>query len=113
MTFKPAVWVPIAWILALVNLGAVWFAARPGEPWHATVHAALAVALALWAERGRRQLVRDHEASLPDLRQQLEELEAESRGQIAELQERLDFAERLLAQDRTAQSIKPPGSQST
>jgi hypothetical protein len=29
----------------------VWFAARPAEPWHATIHATLAVLFGLGAQR--------------------------------------------------------------
>jgi len=113
MTLKSPFWVPVAWVLAAVNLGATWFAARASEPTHATIHTALAVAFALWAVRARHRLVRDQDPTLADMRQQLDELQADSRGQIAELAERLDFAERLLARERTAEGIKPPGSQST
>lgn len=31
------------------NVISVWFAARPGEAWHATIHAALALGFGLWA----------------------------------------------------------------
>ena len=48
MWFKHRAWIPIAWLLSLANLGAVWFAALPGEPWHATTHALLAVLFALF-----------------------------------------------------------------
>ena len=34
-----------------LNLGAVWFAARPAEAWHATLHAVLAVLFGLGAQR--------------------------------------------------------------
>jgi hypothetical protein len=34
-----------------VNLVAVWFAAQPGEPWHATAHALLALLFGLGAQR--------------------------------------------------------------
>ena len=53
MWFKHRAWIPIAWLLSLSNLGAVWFAAQPGEPWHATTHALLAVLFAV----GARQLM--------------------------------------------------------
>lgn len=43
MWFKHRAWIPFAWLLSLVNVVAVWFAAQPGEPWHATIHALLAV----------------------------------------------------------------------
>ena len=51
MWFKHRAWIPVAWILCLVNLGAVWFAARPAEAWHATGHAVLAVLFGLGAQR--------------------------------------------------------------
>lgn len=51
MWFKHRAWIPVAWILSAANVGAVWFAARPGEPWHASTHALLAVALAIGAQR--------------------------------------------------------------
>lgn len=47
------VWIPIAWLLCAVNVAGVWFAARPAEPWHATIHAVLAVLFALGATRKR------------------------------------------------------------
>ena len=53
MTLKRKFWEPIAWILCVVNIVGVWFAARPAETWHATVHALLAVLFALWAQRLR------------------------------------------------------------
>jgi hypothetical protein len=49
--FKHRAWIPIAWLLSLVNLVSVWFAARPAEPWHASLHALLAVLLGLGAQR--------------------------------------------------------------
>src|SRR5688572_23227468 len=49
MWFKHRAWIPIAWLLSLANLGAVWYAALPGEPWHATTHALLAVLFAVGA----------------------------------------------------------------
>ncbi len=51
MWFKHRAWIAVAWLLSLGNLVAVWFAARPGEPWHATVHALLAVLFGLGAQR--------------------------------------------------------------
>jgi hypothetical protein len=49
--FKHRAWIPIAWFLSLANIGAVWFAAQPAEPWHATTHAVLAVLFGLGAQR--------------------------------------------------------------
>jgi len=51
MWFKHRAWILVAWILSAGNLGAVWFAARPGEAWHASVHALLAVAFGIGAQR--------------------------------------------------------------
>ena len=56
MTFPPRIWNPIAWVLCALNVAAVWLAAQPAEPWHATSHAVLAVLFGLWAQRlGARQ----------------------------------------------------------
>jgi membrane protein implicated in regulation of membrane protease activity len=108
MRFNPRIWLPLSRILAVVNVGAVWFAAQAAEPTHATIHAALAAAFAVWSERVRQRRVSISEAALADMQDQLEGLQAESRGQVAELQDRLDFAERLLAQERRMQGVRPP-----
>jgi predicted outer membrane protein len=95
MTFKPAIWHPIAVVLSVLNVIAVWFAAQPAEPWHAATHAALAVAFGVWAQR-LRQGPRGGE-----LKAGLEALEVEMgtlRQELSEAEERLDFAERMLAQ---------------
>jgi len=51
MWFKHRAWIGVAWLLSLVNLIAVWFAAQPGETWHATAHALLALLFGLGAQR--------------------------------------------------------------
>jgi hypothetical protein len=104
MTFKPAIWYPIAVVLTAINLAGAGFAAGQAEAWHATIHAALAVAFGLWAQR-LRQAPRGSE---PQAR--LEALEAEMgnlRQELSEAQERLDFAERLLAQGPEARRVDP------
>ncbi len=104
MTFKPRVWQPIAIVLSAVNLAGVGFAAARGEAWHASIHAALALAFGLWAQYLRRGPA----GSEPQAR--LETLEAEIgnlRGELSELQERLDFAERMLAQAPDARRVGP------
>jgi hypothetical protein len=50
MWFKHRAWIPVAWLACLANLVAVWFAANPGETWHATGHALLAVLFGLGAQ---------------------------------------------------------------
>jgi hypothetical protein len=99
MTFKPAIWRPIAIVLSAVNLVAVGFAAGDAEPWHAGIHSALALAFGLWAQRLRREP--EGGGSSSELQAGLEALEVEvgqMRQELTEAQERLDFAERLLAQ---------------
>ena len=97
MTFKPAIWYPIAVVLSVVNLVGVGFAAGEPQPWHAAIHAALALAFGLWARRLRQG------PSGSDLQDRLEALEAlefevsNLRQELGETQERLDFAERLMA----------------
>jgi hypothetical protein len=104
MTFKPSLWRPIAFVLSVINLVAVGHAAGSTEPWHAAGHAALALAFGLWAQRLRQ-------APGPSEREdRLDVLEAEMsniRGELNEAQERLDFAERLLAQGSESRRVGP------
>jgi hypothetical protein len=96
MTFKSAIWQPIAVVLSAVNLVATGLAAGSAEPWHATVHAALALGFGLWAQRLRKGA-----PGRGELQAGLEALEldvSELRRELSETQERLDFAERMLAQ---------------
>lgn len=102
MTFKPALWRPIAFGLSAVNLVAVGFAAGAAEPWHAGIHAGLAMAFGSWAQRLKRA------PGGADREERLEMLEddmSEMRRELTEAQERLDFAERLLAQRREPRAI--------
>ena len=107
MTFKPKVWFPIAAALSGLNLVSVWFAAVPGEPLHATVHAGLALVFGYWAVRlWDRRVVNQTEArfdALEDGAGRLESLDDEMgrlRQELSETQERLDFAERMMVQGR-------------
>ena len=105
MTFKPAIWFPIAVVLSAINVVAVGFAAREAEPWHAGIHAVLGVAFAFWAQRLYRS------PRSPDLSARFEALDADVtrlREQLSETQERLDFAERLLAQGAEKRRVEPP-----
>jgi hypothetical protein len=113
--FQHKAWIPIAWILCLVNVVSVWFA--PNEPAHATAHAALAVLFGLGAQHlaSRRKSVADP-GSDADVSGRLGELEAgladldklqgmESR--LAELEERLDFTERALVNVKNRAQVPP------
>lgn len=55
MWFRHRAWIPISWALCAANVVSVWFAARPAEPWHATIHALLAVACGLGAQHLARR----------------------------------------------------------
>jgi hypothetical protein len=104
MTFKRAIWYPIAIVLSVINLVGVGFAAGEPQPWHAALHAALALAFGLWAQRLRQG------PGGSELQAPLEGLEAEVdalRAEVAELHERMDFAERLLAQAPETRRVGP------
>ena len=105
MTFKPAIWQPIAIILSAVNLVAVGVAAGAAEGWHASAHAVLALAFGLWAQR-MRQAPAGTDAPAPV--EVIEALETEVnrlREDVSEMQERLDFTERLVVQGSEARRL--------
>ncbi len=104
MTFKPAIWYPIAVVLSVINLLGAGFAVGQAQPWHAAIHAALALAFGLWAQRLRQG------PGGSELQARLEALEvevSELRRELSETQERLDFAERLLAQGPETRRVGP------
>jgi hypothetical protein len=104
MTFKPAIWRPIAIVLSAINVAGAGFAARTAEPWHAAIHATLAVALGLWAQRlGQRPGGGDFQAGLEALAIEVAKL----RQELSETQERMDFTERLLAQRQEPGRVGP------
>ena len=105
MTFKPAIWRPIAIVLSVINLVAAAFAAGSAEPLHAGVHVALGLAFGVWAQRLSGQAPGESE-----LQPRLEALEFEVsdlRRELSETQERLDFAERVLAQGQESRRVEP------
>jgi hypothetical protein len=107
--FKHRAWIPIAWLLSLANLVSVWFAARPGEPWHASAHALLAVLFALGARRleQRKKPSADPDVveRLLELEERLAELDVE--GRLGELEERVDFTERAMVDVRARAQLPP------
>jgi hypothetical protein len=109
MTFKPAIWQPIAILLSAVNLVAVGAAAGAAEPLHAAGHAGLAVVLGLWAQRLRRSPSGGGPGGA-ELQPRVETLEfevGELRRELGEAQERLDFAERVLAKPPETRHMGP------
>ena len=110
MTFKPAIWYPIAVVLSVVNLFAAGLAARDAEPMHAGLHVALAVAFGLWARHLGQRRGGGLQAPLEVL-DALDALEADVsklRQELSEVQERLDFTERVLAQGSESRRMDPP-----
>ena len=111
MTFKSRMWFPIAVILAIVNVVASGFAAAEAEPVHAATHAGLAVAFAVWAQYLRRRTGGGESQTQVDVLDAVDRLDAEVnrlRLEVSEMQERMDFAERLLAQGREAPRVEKP-----
>jgi len=106
MAFNPSIWYPIAVVLTVINLAGVPLA---GTPVHATTHAVLAVAFGLWAFR-LRSAPRGGDRPATDLQATVAALDVELsalRRELTETQERLDFAERLLAQQREPRRVDP------
>ena len=106
MALNPRIWYPIAAFGCFVNVVGVAFAVSPGEPWHATLHAALAVAFGVWAQhlKARRRagvLDTGTETEIAALRDEVAAL----RRELSDLHERMDFAERLLSQAREMERL--------
>ena len=104
MTFKPALWHPIAIILSVVNIAGAGYAIALAEPAHAATHVVLGLAFGYWARRLRGG------SGSGDRQTRFDLLEAEMdglRAELGETQERLDFAERMLAQNRESQRVGP------
>jgi hypothetical protein len=106
MALNPRIWYPIAALGSFLNVIAVAFAVQPASPWHATIHAALAVGFGVWAQQLRARqrpgvLEGATATELSALRDEVEDL----RHQLGELEERMDFAERVLSQARDVQGL--------
>lgn len=106
MTFKPAIWQPIAVVLSAINLVAAGFAVASAEAGHAVVHVVLAGAFALWAQR-LRQVPPLESGELEPRLDALEDEMSNVRRELSEAQERLDFAERMLAQGQESRRVGP------
>ena len=104
MTFKPAVWRPIALALSALNLVGAGFAIAGAEPVHASVHVAVALAFGYWAQRlGRRRTVSHQDADLGEIEADLGDL----RGELGDAQERMDFIERVLTREPEPRRADP------
>lgn len=115
MWFKHRAWIPVAWLLSILNLVSVWFAARPAEAWHATAHALGAVLFGLGAQYltvRRRALMRAEPVLEDDRTKHIEQaidaiaIELERVGEGQRYVTKL-LAERGLELDRSSQSRQP------
>ena len=105
MKLSPATQQTILIALSAVNVGAVGAAANEGQALHAAVHAALALVFGLWAQR---RFMSSRAPRLDEARMGALEADVmEIRRELAEAQERLDFAERMLIKERDAKRVEP------
>ena len=110
MALNPKIWYPIAVGATVINV--VSAAVFTGA--HAGAHAGLAIACGLWALRLRQRTAsgaaQQVEAGTTEqLQEGFEALEAEVmrlRQELAETQERVDFVERVLAQNQEAGRLR-------
>ena len=94
---RQTLWHRIALGLSIVNVAGFGQAVGVAEPMHAAIHAVLAIAFGGWAWTLRQS------APVSDFKEEFQSLADEVgalRQELAEAQERLDFTERLLAQER-------------
>ena len=109
MALNPRLWRPIAAFLSVANLvgAGIHIGMEQGEG--AAIHGLLAAGAAYWAVR----LGQPRHAALPNpaTEERMEQLETElmqQRQELAEAQERLDFAERLLTQKAERRDLEAP-----
>ena len=101
MWFKHRAWIPVAWLLSVGNVVAVWFAARPAEAWHATVHGLLAVLFGVGAQRlmaRQRAPLRDQPAIGDDRETRLEQAIDAIAVELERVGEGQRFVTKLLAE---------------
>jgi len=98
-------WRRLAVVATVFNVAGAGFAIAAGEGWHAGVHVTLALAFAFAAQR---LTAVDSRSESAGMQQQLDEVQAELTRQaahLAELNERVDFAERVLTKARDRQTL--------
>ena len=111
MTIKT--WRRLAVAASVFNVAGAAFAIAAGEGfWHAGIHVSLALGFGFAAQRlgeiDRRAAPGSHQSQLDAQAAALEEAQAMlalQAKQLTELEERVDFAERMLAQARDKQKL--------
>lgn len=110
MTIK--MWRRLAIAASVFNVAGAGFAIAAGEGWHAGIHVSLAVGFGFAAQRlaeleGKRApdtMQQQLDAQAAALEEAQNTLALQSK-QLAELEERVDFAERMIAQARDRQKL--------
>lgn len=116
MRFKAPIWPYVALALTALNVAGAGYAVAAAEPMHAAAHVAFAFGFGWWAYRLRQRrhedtLETELRDTLKDPLERLTMLEADvSRLQqeLSDVQERMDFTERILARDRESRPL--PGA---
>src|SRR5262245_20088910 len=103
---KRSTWFPIAFVLSAVNL--IWVPFSLSEPGHAAAHLLLAAAFGAWTLKLRSGMADSARVENSEVVETLFNEVNELRKELSDLQERLDFTERLLArQDETQREWQP------
>jgi hypothetical protein len=95
MTLRRSTWFPIAFVLSAVNI--IWVPLTASQPGHAAVHLALGIVFGTWALKLRPSLAGGAQIETNEAVETLFTEVNTLRKELSELQERLDFTERLLA----------------
>jgi len=105
-------WRRLAIVASVFNVAGAGFAIAAGEGWHAGIHVTLALAFAFAAQRLTAGDQRSESASIQqqldaqaDALEQAQATLARQAAQLAELNERVDFAERVLTKARDRQAL--------
>ena len=113
MKFKAPIWPSVAFALSALNVAGVGYAVAAAEPMHAAAHVMFAFGFGWWGFRLRQRRREDEvdtelRETLKDPLGRLAMLESDVstlQQELSEVQERMDFAERILARDRES---RPP-----
>ena len=110
MTIKT--WRRLAVVASVFNVAGAGFAIAAGEGWHAGIHVSLALGFGFAAQRlgeiDRKAAPDSLQSQLDAQAAALEEAQAMlalQAKQLTELEERVDFAERMLVQARDKQKL--------
>jgi len=105
-------WRRLAVVASVFNVAGAGFAIAAGEGWHAGIHVSLALGFGFAAQRlgeiDRKAAPDSLQSQLDAQAAALEEAQAMlalQAKQLTELEERVDFAERMLAQARDKQKL--------